>query len=212
MRMLKEIWWQLRVECKSIALLLIVSVPAGLGMRLRALCMPCFLESVGKHTRFQSGLRLTNPERIAIGAHCSFAQGVFITGGGGVRIGDWVGFGPDVKIWSVNHRYEDADRPWQLQGWEKKPVVIEDDVWLGANVFVMPGVTIGKGAIVSACALVNKSVPAYALFAGNPGRVVGWRKRPTDVPGERVAEAGATASHPDPASMTVSDEAQKLGS
>jgi maltose O-acetyltransferase len=83
-----------------------------------------------------------------------------------------------VKVWSVNHRFDDPDQPWLLQGWELKPVVIEDDVWLGANVFIMPGVTIGKGAIVSACAVLSRSVPPYSLVAGNPARVVGWRKQP----------------------------------
>lgn len=137
-----------------------------------------FFKSLGASTVIQAGMRLTNPERISVGSHCNFAQGVFITGGGGVTIGDWVGMGPDVKVWSVNHRFEDPDQPWLLQGWEFKPVVIEDDVWLGAGVFVMPGVTIGKGAIVSACSVVAKSVPPYSLVAGNPARVVGWRKHP----------------------------------
>jgi acetyltransferase-like isoleucine patch superfamily enzyme len=59
----------------------------------------------------------------------------------------------------------------------------------------MPGVTIGKGAIVSACAVVNKSVPAFAIVVGNPGRVVGWRKRPGDASGgSSAADAGSVAS------------------
>jgi acetyltransferase-like isoleucine patch superfamily enzyme len=155
--------------------------PLKTGIWLRSKFMQRFFQHVGANTVIQSGLRVTNPERIWIGANCNFAQGVFITGGGGVKIGDWVGFGPDVKVWSVNHRFEDPNTPWLLQGWEMKEVVIEDDVWLGANVFVMPGVTIGKGAIVSACAVVGRTVPAYSLVAGNPARVVGWRKRPAEL-------------------------------
>jgi len=139
---------------------------------------------LGEHVVIQAGFRVTNPELISVGSNCNFAQGVFITGGGGVSIGDWVGFGPDTKIWSVNHRFDDADRPWLVQGWEKAPVVVEDDVWLGANVFVMPGVTIGRGAIVSASAVVNKSIPAYALVSGNPARVIGWRKKPAPTEGQ----------------------------
>ncbi|MBK6388079.1 MAG: acyltransferase [Rhodoferax sp.] len=137
---------------------------------------------------------------VSIGSNCSFGQDVFITGGGGVRIGDWVGLGPDVKIWSVNHRFDDANRPWMLQGWNHSEVVIEDDVWLAANVFVMPGTTIGRGAIIAASSVVNKSVPAYALFAGNPGRVVGWRKRPED------AVTPASATQPIPADTRRDEE------
>lgn len=181
MRTLKQAWWAFRAEMKALMFLLLAALPLRTGVWIRARVMRRFFASMGEDTVIQAGMRVTNPEKIAIGSHCNFARGVFITGGGGVTIGDWVGFGPDVKVWSVNHRFDDPDRPWLLQGWEMKPVVIEDDVWLGANVFLMPGVTIGKGAIVSACAVVGKSVPAYSLVAGNPARVVGWRKKPEAV-------------------------------
>jgi maltose O-acetyltransferase len=173
--------WALRRELRLAALWLIGGLPLRFGMWVRARLLPRFLGHLGADASIQQGFRVTMPEHVRIGAHCNFGQHTFITGGGGVTIGDWVGFGPDVKVWSVNHRFDDPDTPWQLQGWEYKPVVIEDDVWLGANVFVMPGVTIGRGAIVSAGTVLNKSVPAFAVVAGNPGRVVGWRKRPAEV-------------------------------
>lgn len=177
---IKRRYWSLRHEIKQFVLWFLGGVPVGPGIWLRARCLPWYLKSLGGNTTIQSGFRVFTPEMVSIGANCNFAQGVFITGGGGVSIGDWVGFGPDVKIWSVNHRFDDPDRPWLLQGSNKDEVVIEDDVWLAANVFVMPGVTIGHGAIVSAGSVVSKSLPAYALVAGNPARVVGWRKRPDD--------------------------------
>jgi acetyltransferase-like isoleucine patch superfamily enzyme len=180
MQAVKQLFWSVRAEAAAFALGLLTNMPLQFGVWLRSAFLPYFFQGLGKGTKFQSGLRVTNPEKVSIGANCNFARGVFITGGGGVRIGDWVGFGPDVKVWSVNHRFDDPDTPWLLQGWTRKTVVIEDDVWLGANVFVMPGVTIGKGAIVSACALVDKSIPPYAIVAGNPCRVLGWRKRPTE--------------------------------
>src|SRR5690606_13730549 len=117
----------------------------------------------------------------------------FINGGGGVTIGEWVGIGPDSKIWSVNHRFEDPETPLLLQGYEKQPVVIEDDVWLGANVFIAPGVTIGRGTIVAAGSVVNKNIPAFALVCGNPGRVIGWRKKPESSRMESVEQAAAVS-------------------
>ncbi len=176
-RKLKETYWTLRHECKLLALWFIGECPVGPGQWLRSILLGRFLKEFGRDNTIQRGFRVFTPEMVSIGSHCNFAQGVFITGGGGVTIGNWVGLGPDVKIWSVNHRYDDPDTPWLRQGSIKKPVIIEDDVWLAANVFVMPGVTLGKGAIVSAGSVVTKSVPAYALVAGNPGRVVGWRKQ-----------------------------------
>ncbi|MCD6734819.1 MAG: acyltransferase [Burkholderiaceae bacterium] len=194
---MKPMLWALRSELKLLALWLVNGVPLELGIRLRRWLLPRFFLRFGRSSLVQSGLRVRNPELVSIGNHCNFGPNVFITGGGGVTIGDWVGFGPDVKIWSVNHRFDDPDRPWQLQGWDQRPVVIEDDVWLGANVFVVPGVSIGRGAIVAACSVVNKSIPAFAVAAGNPVRVVGWRRHP-DVaaagPAAQVADAGQSAS------------------
>ena len=195
---MKTIFWDLKAEMRLVGLWLLSSMPLQLGVRMRAWWMPCFLAHLGSDTILQHGLRVLTPEKVSIGSYCNLGQGAFITGGGGVRIGDWVGFGPDVKVWSVNHRFDDPDTPWQLQGWKAKEVVIEDDVWLGANVFVMPGVIIHKGAIISAGTVVNKSIPAFALVAGNPGRVVGWRKRPADA---AVAADGGAATPP-PASAT----------
>ncbi len=175
---MKRLIWNLRDELKLLLLLVVTATPLSAGLWLRRWLLPRFLGRFGGNGLVQAGLRVTNPERIVIGDHCNFGQNVFITGGGGVTIGNWVGLGPDVKIWSVNHRFDDPGRPWQLQGWDMREVIIEDDVWLGANVFVMPGVTIGRGAIVSAGSVVNKSIPAFALVAGNPARVVGWRQHP----------------------------------
>jgi maltose O-acetyltransferase len=171
----------MRSETEPLAFWFLANIPGTLGEWIRSIALRRFLKHLGKNTVFQLGIRITSADQVSVGSNCNFAQGVFIAGGGGVLIGDWVGFGPDAKVWSVNHRFDDPDRPWQLQGWTKKPVVIEDDVWLAANVFVMPGVTIGKGAIISAGTVVNKSIPAYAVVSGNPGRVVGWRKRPNEM-------------------------------
>ncbi len=178
---LKAFWWNVRSEGQLLALWLLAALPGGLGAWIRARSMRAFLRELGHDTVIQTGIHLTNPELISIGSHCNLARNVFITGGGDVRIGDWVGLGPDVKIWSVNHRFEDPECPWQLQGWEKKAVIIEDDVWVAASSFVMPGVTIGQGAIISACTVVSKSIPPYAVVAGNPGRIVGWRRRPDHI-------------------------------
>lgn len=190
---LKRMWWGLGAELRTLALWLLGGAPLRFGIRARARFMPYFLKHLGAGAVLQDGLWITNPEKVSIGSNCNFGRRVFITGGGGVRIGDWVGLGPDVKIWSVNHRFSDPDTPWMLQGWEKSPVVIGDDVWLGANVFVMPGVTIGRGAIISAGTVLTKSVPEFAIVAGNPGRVVGWRRHPSQSAARTPVDAEAAS-------------------
>lgn len=185
---IRRAYWKIRAECKELSLWLICAIPKGVGDWLRSKTLPHFLADLGDSTIIQDRFRVANPEKVSIGSHCNLAQGVFLTGGGGITIGNYVGMGPDTKVWSVNHRYEDPDIPWIKQGYEKLPVVIEDDVWLGASCFVMPGVRIGKGAIVSAGTILMKSVPPYAIVAGNPGRVVGWRRQPVQATKQLAAD------------------------
>jgi maltose O-acetyltransferase len=87
-----------------------------------------------------------------------------------VRIGDRVSAGPLVQIYTAAHPLQAEDR---FQGWEvAKPVVIEADVWLGGGAIVLPGVTIGRGAVVGAGAVVPRDVPPNVVVAGNPARVI----------------------------------------
>ena len=95
----------------------------------------------------------------------------------GVKIGNNVMMGPNVLIYTQNHNTSRVDIPMREQGMrDMKPVVIEDDVWIGARVCILPGVTIGKGSVIGACAVVSKNVPEYSVVVGNPGQVVKMRK------------------------------------
>lgn len=181
MCMIRRCYWWWRQEYRTLMLWYAGQVPGETGAWVRTRILGRYLGALGGNTRIGHGFRITNPEKVRIGAHCDFNEGVFITGGGGVTIGDYVGLGPGVKIWSVNHRYADPEIPWMKQGYEMLQVVIEDDVWLGANCFVMPGTHIGRGSILSAGTVLMKSVPAFAIVAGNPGRIVGWRKQPAQI-------------------------------
>jgi maltose O-acetyltransferase len=87
-----------------------------------------------------------------------------------VRIGHHVMIGPSVQIYTAAHALEAEAR---IQGWEvAKPIVIEDNVWVGGGAILLPGVTIGRNAVVGAGAVVSRSVPANMVVAGNPARVI----------------------------------------
>jgi acetyltransferase-like isoleucine patch superfamily enzyme len=196
----KAWYWTLRSDIPEFIFWFLTRIPGKTGIKIRMLFLPRWLGACGANPVFHTNIRMTNPERLTIGDSCAFADGTFFTAGGGITIGNHVATGPDVKIWSVNHRFEDPDVPWMKQGYERSPVVIEDDVWLGACVFVKPGVRIGKGSIISAGTVLSKSVPPFSIVAGNPGRVVGWRKRPeggepAEAPGsgQKVSAAGSPA-------------------
>jgi maltose O-acetyltransferase len=94
----------------------------------------------------------------------------------GVVLGDDVIMGPDVKIFSRNHRFDDPGQAVASQGKQQRSVVIGDDVWIGANVVVLPGVTVGDHAILAAGAIVTRDVPAWAIVGGNPARFIKDRR------------------------------------
>jgi maltose O-acetyltransferase len=98
-----------------------------------------------------------------------------------IRIGNNVMFGPEVTIQGGNHRTDLVGRfMFDVTDAEKRPeddlgVVVEDDVWIGTRAVIVHGVTIGRGAIVGAGAVVTRSVPPYAIVGGVPARVIRFR-------------------------------------
>lgn len=100
---------------------------------------------------------------VYVNSHAYFMDGATIT------IGNHVFIGPSVGLYTAIHP---LDYPSRDRGLEKaKPIVIEDHVWLGANVIVLPGVTIGKGSVIGAGSVVTKDIPPHVLAFGNPCQV-----------------------------------------
>lgn len=87
-----------------------------------------------------------------------------------IRLGNHVMLGPNVQIYTPAHDLQAAAR---IQGWEvAKPITIEDNVWLGGSCILLPGVRVGRNAVVGAGAVVTHDVPPNAVVAGNPARVI----------------------------------------
>ena len=105
---------------------------------------------IGDHTRI--GLHNTVIGPVKIGSHVNLAQGITVT--------------------ALNHNFADADKRIDEQGVSTNPVTIEDDVWIGANAVILPGVTIGNHCVVAAGAVVTKDVPPHSLVAGVPAKVI----------------------------------------
>jgi acetyltransferase-like isoleucine patch superfamily enzyme len=105
---------------------------------------------IGDHTRI--GLHNTIIGPVIIGSHVNLAQGITIT--------------------ALNHNFDDSEKRIDQQGISTKEVVLEDDIWVGANAVILPGVTIGKHAVVAAGAIVTKDVPPHSLVAGVPAKVI----------------------------------------
>jgi acetyltransferase-like isoleucine patch superfamily enzyme len=116
-----------------------------------------------------------NP-KLEMGKRAYIGRNTFIGVFKPIKIGECVLIGAYCYIISANHNYETRDIPIMDQGFVGAPIMIEDDVWLGTHVVVLPGVTIGKGAIVGAHSLVNKDIPPYEIWGGVPARFL--KKRP----------------------------------
>ena len=99
----------------------------------------------------------------------------YIDGNGEAEIGSNALLSPGVQVISGNHVFEDPDVPIRDQGTAYGKVVIGEDCWLGTNVIVLPGVTIGRGSVIGAGAVVTTDIPAFSIALGMPARVVGCR-------------------------------------
>ena len=105
---------------------------------------------IGSHTRI--GLHNTIIGPVTIGNHVNLAQGITVT--------------------ALNHNFSDARKRIDQQGVSTAAVVISDDVWIGANAVILPGVTIGRHSVIAAGAVVTKDVPPYSVAAGVPARII----------------------------------------
>jgi maltose O-acetyltransferase len=137
---------------------------------------PCKLlfKSAGKGINIEKGASFSNGAAIEIGDYSTI--GINCKVYGEVKIGNNVMMAPEVVILTVNHNFDRLDIPMRLQGsTPAKPVTIGDDVWIGTRAVLLPGIHIGKGAIIGAGAVVTKDVPEYAIAAGNPAKVIKYR-------------------------------------
>lgn len=112
---------------------------------------------------------------VHLGNHVSFNDNVFINGSGEVHIGSYFHTGVNLTIISSNHNYENATSiPYDKIRIHKK-VIIKDFVWCGNDVTIIPGITVGEGAIVAAGAVVVKDIPDGAIVGGNPAQIIKYR-------------------------------------
>jgi acetyltransferase-like isoleucine patch superfamily enzyme len=113
--------------------------------------------TIGDYTRI--GIHCTVIGPVSIGAHVNLAQGITVS--------------------ALNHNFADTKKRIDEQGITTKPIIIGDDVWIGANAVILPGVTIGKHCVVAAGAVVTKDVPDNTLVGGVPAKVI--KRLKTDV-------------------------------
>lgn len=122
------------------------------------------------------GIQIGSPEKFKIDPTSHLKSNTYIDcTWGGVIIGRYFHPGRGLTIFSSNHDYDGGNFIPYNKNSIPKPVVIKDFVWCGANVTIVPGVTIGEGAIIGAGSVITKDVPDYAVVGGNPATIIKYR-------------------------------------
>jgi len=130
-----------------------------------------YLQSCGKKLRVKKGAEISPNSRV--GFHSELGTRCLIQAN--VTLGDHVIMGPDVKIYSRNHKSERIDIPIQKQGKHFLETHIGNDVWIGANAIITAGVRVGNHVIIAAGAVVSKDVADYQVVGGVPAKVIKTR-------------------------------------
>lgn len=130
---------------------------------------------IGKGSSLHMGIRFYNPSNISIGEDSIVGEGTVLDGRGSLKIGNHVDIASEVMIYNAEHNVN-AEHFAAVESVTIEPVVIEDYVFIGARAIILPGVTIKRGAVVGAGAVVTKDVEENAIVGGVPARLIGERK------------------------------------
>lgn len=144
----------------------------GFGKKFRAMCGKLMLCQCGKGVNIYKKAKFSG--RVELGDFSDIGYKARIQGK--CIIGKHVMMAPECQIWTINHNTEIIPgQAWPSGNRPEKPVIIDDGVWLGSRVIILPGVHIGEGAIIGAGAVVAKDIPPYAIAVGNPAKVIKYR-------------------------------------
>lgn len=157
-------------------------LPDGLlTAKLRNILVKRAVEVCGNGVRVGQGAKINT--RLRIGNRVLLGPNMRTMCYGNLVIKDDVLIGPDVTFIDTNHSFNSIDIPISRQGYShSRPIIIEQGAWIGTKVTILPGVTIGKGAIVSAGAVVNRDVPPFSIAGGVPAKFL---KNRTNVSGTK---------------------------
>ena len=125
-----------------------------------------FYNQIGENSIVNNGLTVVLPKNVTIGSGVTVMNGALMMAAGGITIEDKVLIAANVKLISNNHD------PYERDILTCKPILIKEGAWVGAGATILPGVTVGKYAIVGSDSVVTKDIPDYAVAVGTPAKVI----------------------------------------
>jgi len=164
------VWELILLELESYIFWMFRSIPSFLGFIPRYLLCRLFFKRLKSFCVIQPNVFISHSFRIKCGKNFVVNSNTYINAVGGLIIGDNVLVGLNVVISSGEHQYQDKKIPVTLQKIINKKIIIKDDVWIGANAVIMPGVTLETGTVVGAGAVVTKSTEPYSVVVGVPAK------------------------------------------
>lgn len=160
----------LRLQVEAFVVALAGWVPGVPGFLVRTLCYKVLFRRLAGMAWIQPGVTFVETQNLSVGKHFGCNTGSYINALGGLTIGNYVLIGSNVTISAGQHPIDGATPPVFARPAIPKPIVIEDDVWIGAGAVIMPGVTLRKGTVVGANAVVTRDTQEYSVMAGVPAR------------------------------------------
>ena len=144
-------------------------------------CSPLVV-NVGQDVVFYPRISIRGRGRLTIGDGCSINGGVIFGLTCDLTLGSHVMIADNVSFRTADHEYSDLSVPMMAQGERPLPIVVGDDVWIGANATILRGVVVGRGAIIAAHAVVVKNVQPFEIVGGIPAKKIGNRLPADKVP------------------------------
>ena len=175
---LRTLYWELTNKITRFQYInsIVYRIPGNFGQIIRSRILLPHFKHAGKDVVIFQGAQYRGQQELSVDDGVRIGIDCFLQASGGLYLGKNVMLGPGVKIWTVNHIFDEVETPIHEQGYDLKPVHIGEGCWIGANCFIMPGVTLPEGCVVSAGSVVGiKQYPPYSIISGNPARVVGKR-------------------------------------
>lgn len=130
---------------------------------------------LGVHVHIKGKFQILTPALLTVEDYVYIGPECYFQCNGKITIQRGAVLGPRVKMYSSTHRFHDAEYLPYDTVLIKKPIVVGENVWIGGDVILLPGVELGEGCVVGAGAVVTKSFPPYAILGGNPARIIGQR-------------------------------------
>lgn len=162
----------IRLELESLIMGLLSVAPTVVGVFLRGIAGKLFFKKINGFPWLQPRVTIVHSDRIVAGTHLGVNSGTYINGVGGIEFGNNVLIGSNVTISSGEHPIEGVFPPIFSRVVIPKKIVIHDDVWIGAGVVIMPGITLAKGSVIGANAVVTKDTEEYAVYVGVPAKKI----------------------------------------